>query len=145
MRTIIYIFAMFFCFISSAFALIENTNKKVAATVTSEHVMNWSLALFIVLSLFFACIWIMRKMGAFPATNYSNMRVVGGVSLGVREKLVLVQVGEKQMILGVTPGRISNLLVLEGEEQLFKDKEPGQGNNNFSQKLKQLLAGSANE
>ena len=43
------------------------------------------------------------------------------------------------------PGRISNLLVLEGSEQLFKDKVAEQGENDFSLKLKQLLAGSANE
>jgi len=145
MRVIIYIVATFLCSISSAFALIESTNKKAVTAVTSDHVLNWSLGLFVVLSLFFACIWFMRKMGALPTANHSNMRVVSGVSLGVREKLVLVQVGEKQMVLGVTPGRISNLLVLEGSEQLFKDKVTEQGESDFSQKLKQLLAGSANE
>jgi len=139
------IFAIFTCSFSSAFALIETTDKKVATTVTSTHLLSWSVGLVFVLALFFACIWFMRKIGALPNSSDSNMRVVGGLSLGVREKLVLVQVGEKQLLLGVTPGRVSNLLVLEGTDQIFKEKIPESGEGEFSKKLKQLLAGPSNE
>lgn len=145
MKMLIHVFATYLCSIPSAFALIETTNHKVASTVTSGHVLNWAMGLVIVLSLFFACIWFMRKMGALPTTDNSNMRIVAGLSLGVREKLVLVQVGEKQLLLGVTPGKVSNLLVLEGSEQIYKEKVDTAGQGEFSQKLKQLLAGSNNE
>lgn len=73
------------------------------------------------------------------------MKVISALSLGMREKLILVQVGEKQLLLGVTPGRIDNLLVLEGEQQLFQQQSDKQSDGEFSKKLKQLIAGSTIE
>ncbi|MCK5122415.1 MAG: flagellar biosynthetic protein FliO [Methylococcales bacterium] len=114
-------------------------------TVSYGHILNWSLGLLVVLCLFFACVWFMRKMGVLSISPKQSMRVVTGLSLGVREKLVLVQVGDRQLVLGVTPGRIDNLLVLEGDDQLFLDKSGSEEKNEFSLKLKQVMAGTGNE
>jgi flagellar protein FliO/FliZ len=35
------------------------------------------------------------------------MRVIGGVALGTRERLVLVEVGETWLVIGVAPGQVS--------------------------------------
>jgi flagellar protein FliO/FliZ len=87
----------------------------------------------------------MRKMGNLSINSRENMKVISALSLGMREKLILVQVGEKQLLLGVTAGRIDNLLVLEGEQQLFQQQSDKQSDGEFSKKLKQLIAGSASE
>jgi len=54
----------------------------------------------------------------------------------------LLQAGKKQLILGVTPGRIETLLVLEGEDCLQKE-EPlytaDSMESGFAQKLAQML------
>ncbi len=136
---------VFLCSFSSAFAIVENDSKQVVKTVSYEHVLNWSLGLIMVLLIFFACVWFMRKMGALPINSKQSMRVIGGVSLGMREKLIVVQVGEKQLVLGVTPGRIDKLLLLEGNEQIFKAQSGTEGEGDFSSKLKQLMTGPANE
>lgn len=130
--------------VSSAYAAIDIDAKKPAKLVTYDHVLNWALGLMIVLALFFACIWLMRKVGALPENSKQKMRVIAGLSLGGRDRVVLVQVGEKQVMLGVSPGRVNNLLVLEGNEcitQESSDKPEGE----FSQKLKQVMTGSLNE
>ena len=137
--------AVFLCSISTVLAAVDVDSKKAGETVTYEHVLNWSLGLAVVLCLFFVCLWFMRKMGALPTSAKQNMKVISGLSLGMREKLILVQVGDKQLLLGVTSNRIDNLLVLEGDEQLFKDNPEGRADSEFSKKLKQLMAGSANE
>lgn len=142
MKAYIYSGALFLCSISTVFAAAKGDREQPVNTVSYEHVLNWSLGLVIVLCLFFASIWFMRKMGALPANSGQNLRVVGGLSLGMREKLVLVQVGEKQLVLGVTPGRIDNLLVLEGSEQLYQDKEDAQAGSEFSKLLKPLIKGN---
>ena len=136
---------VFLCSISTVFAAVDADGKKAGETVTYEHVLSWSLGLLVVLCLFFVCLWFMRKMGALPMSSKQNMKVISGLSLGMREKLVLVKVGDKQLLLGVTSNRIDNLLVLEGDEQLFQDNKEGQIESEFSKKLKQLMAGSANE
>ncbi len=76
---------VFLCSFSSAFAIVENDSKQVVKTVSYEHVLNWSLGLIIVLLIFFACVWFMRKMGALPINSKQSMQVIGGVSLGMRE------------------------------------------------------------
>ena len=87
----------------------------------------------------------MRKTGALPTQTKDNMLVVGGLSLGMREKLVLVQLGKKQMVLAVTPGKIDNLLVLEGEDQLNQEKLAASAKSDFSNKLKQMMTGTLSE
>ncbi len=136
---------VFLCSFSSAFAIVENDSKQVVKTVSYEHVLNWSLGLIIVLLIFFVCVWFMRKMGALPLNSKQSMRVIGGVSVGMREKLIVVQVGEKQLVLGVTPGRIDKLLMLEGNEQLFKAQSGSEDEGDFASKLKQIMTGPANE
>lgn len=131
---------------SSVFAAVDIESKKVVSPVSYSQIMNWGLGLIVVLSIFFACVWFMRKTGALPAQTKDNMQVVGGLSLGMREKLVLVQVGKKQMVLAVTPGKIDNLLVLEGEDQLNQEKlVDSTAKGDFSNKLKQMMTGTLSE
>jgi len=125
---------------STVFSAVDNAVKKPVSSVSYTHVLSWTLGLIVVLCLFFACIWLMKKMGALPVNANQSMRVLNGLSLGMREKLVLVQVGEKQLLLAVTPGRVENLLLLEGEDKLFqqlKDETAGDG---FSVKFKQFMS-----
>jgi len=70
------------------------------------------------------------------------MRIVGGLSLGMREKVILLQVGKKQLILGVTPGRIDALHVLEGEDCLNSNEPPSIGKDSgFAAIVKQAMKG----
>jgi len=131
---------VFICSTTVVFSAIEQ--KQTVSTVSTAHVLNWSFGLIIVLALFFVCIWFMKKMGALPVSSKQNMKVLSGLSLGMREKLVLVQVGEKQLVLGVTPGRVEKLLMLEGEDRLFQQDNTEE---DFSLKLKQIMSGKNNE
>ncbi len=132
-------------FLTSSVILAADEERKKIQTVSSEHVLNWALGLVVVLSLFFICVWIMRKMGGFAISSRENMRVISGLSLGAREKLILVQVGNKQLVLAVMPGKIEQLLVLEGDEQLLQNESEKRSNVKFSQQLSKFLKGSANE
>lgn len=75
-------------------------------------VLNLGLGLGLVLGLFLALAWLMRKLGTVPGGKGRLIRVVGGASLGARDRLVLVEVGQEQLLLGVSPGRIVNLHTL---------------------------------
>ena len=37
------------------------------------------------------------------------MKIVGGVALGPRERIVLLEVGEEWLVIGVVPGQIRTL------------------------------------
>jgi len=82
----------------------------------AESIALWSVGLLAVMGVFLLGFWgVLRKFG-----GAGRMRVAGGLSLGMWEKIVLLQVGKKQLILGVTPGRIQTLHVLEGDDGLIE-------------------------
>lgn len=116
--------------------------KQPAKTLSYVDVLQWILALLLVLALFGLFAWLLRKSGNLTLIGKNQLSVVTGLSLGVREKLVLVNVGEKQLLLGVTPGRIDKLLELEGESRIFKNQNPENNTVSFSKALQQILQGS---
>jgi len=83
-----------------------------------EDIALWSVSLLAVLGILLLGFWGFRKLSGVNAEGADKMRVAGGVSLGLWEKVVLLHVGRKQLVLGVTPGRIQTLHVLEGDDCL---------------------------
>ncbi|WP_455212790.1 flagellar biosynthetic protein FliO [Kaarinaea lacus] len=75
-------------------------------------VIQVTFGLFVVLLIIAAAAWFTRRFGHFQGTAGGAVRIVGGLHLGTRERLVVVQVGEEQLLLGVAPGRVSTLHVL---------------------------------
>ena len=119
----------------------DDVQKQTAKTITSTDISVWGIGLVIVLSIFFVCVWALRKLNASTANNAEKMRVVGGIPLGLREKVILLQVGKKQLILGITPGRIETLHVLEGDDCLIKEPNmTTETSNGFAQKLLQAIS-----
>ncbi|WP_020483678.1 flagellar biosynthetic protein FliO [Methylomonas sp. MK1] len=113
--------------------------RQTAKVVTSGDVAQWLLALLLVLALFFLSVWLLRKSGSLAFVGKSQLAVLAGLSLGMREKLVLVKVGEKQLLLGVSSGRIDKLLELEGDQRLFMNSAEGQETSVFAKKLLQVM------
>lgn len=70
------------------------------------------LGLLLVVGTILALAWLSRRLsGALPG-NGKFMKILAVLPLGTREKIVLVEVGGQQLILGVTPGQINTLQVL---------------------------------
>ncbi|MGZ8164947.1 MAG: flagellar biosynthetic protein FliO [Methylobacter sp.] len=119
--------------------------KPAVRAVSSGDMISWSMGLLIVLSIFFLCVWGVRKLTGVTVNGAEKMRIVGGLSLGMREKIILLQAGKKQLILGVTPGRIQTLHILEGDECLLKEEPLTLGRETgFAQKLRQVMKGHPN-
>jgi len=84
-----------------------------------EDTVLLAVCLSLAVGVFLLGCWGVRKLWGVNAGGAGNMRVVGGVSLGLWEKVVLLQIGNKQLILGLTPGRIHTLQALEGDDGLI--------------------------
>jgi flagellar protein FliO/FliZ len=115
--------------------------RPVGKIVSSADVLQWMLALLLVLAVFGALVWLLRKSGGLALINNRQLAIVAGLSLGMREKLVLVKVGEKQLLLGVSAGRIDKLLELEGEQRLFQNQVGQVEAGLFAKKLMQVMQG----
>ena len=114
--------------------------------MTTGDMLNWSIGMFIVLCIFFVLIWLMKKLNSGTVTGSGQLQVIGGLSLSMREKIVILKAGNKQLILGVSPGHIETLHVLEGEDCLATESgSQSSGKENlFANKLMQVMQGKNN-
>jgi len=72
-----------------------------------------TLSLLLVLAAVFAAAWLVRRLRGLGKFGSQVITVLADVGLGPKERAVLVQVGSKQLLLGVAPGRVSTLYVLD--------------------------------
>jgi len=70
-------------------------------------------SLLLVLALVVGLAWLARRLNGGRLAAGRNLRLVGGLSLGSRERIMVVEVGEVQLVLGVAPGRVQTLHVLD--------------------------------
>jgi flagellar protein FliO/FliZ len=95
------------------------------------------LGLLIVLALLMVFFWLMRRFSPAQSGAQGVVKVVGGVMLGAREKLVVVEVGETWLLLGVGGGQVNTLHTLPrppGHHAAAQDPISG-----FADKLKEIL------
>jgi flagellar protein FliO/FliZ len=71
--------------------------------------MQGLLGLAVVLGALFIFFWLLRRFSPGQTGAQGLVKVVGGVMLGTREKLVVVEVGDQWLLLGVGAGQVSHL------------------------------------
>jgi len=81
--------------------------------VAAGNLLQMTLGLAFVLVVIVLAAWMMRRFGGFHASSDGSMKIIGGLSVGTRERIILVEVGDTQLLLGVAPGRIEMLHQLE--------------------------------
>ncbi|MET0226598.1 MAG: flagellar biosynthetic protein FliO [Dokdonella sp.] len=69
-------------------------------------------SLIVVIAMILAAGWLLKRFPAAGRTG-GRVRTLESVAVGMKERVVLVQVGERQVLLGVAPGHVSTLMVLE--------------------------------
>lgn len=99
----------------------------------SGSLMQLLSGLILVVTLIFVLAWFVRRFTGLPGQNRA-LKVVASVPLGTREKLVLVQAGGKQLLLGVAPGRVN--LIESYDEPLIDQAAQG---GEFATRLQQVL------
>lgn len=108
-----------------------------AAPMTSsqDQLIQVCLALMAVLALIYALAWfVKRKQGVHGMGNLA-MKTVAVLPMGVKEKIILVEVGGKQILLGMTPSNINTLATFD--EPIISTQ--AQSSVSFAQKLKDIL------
>lgn len=68
-----------------------------------------SVSLLAVLAIIMICIWTLKKLGWQRGRSDRDLPVMASRSLGPRERVVVVQVQQQWLVLGVTPQQISLL------------------------------------
>ncbi len=100
---------------------------------------------FIILLIFFLA-WLFKKFGSGSLGLGGVIKVLAAMSLGGRDRIALISVGDKQMLLGISPGRIATLHVFEDQVEMPALNGKKMANNpnqsqDFATKLQGLLTG----
>ncbi|MBL4900001.1 MAG: flagellar biosynthetic protein FliO [Colwellia sp.] len=80
--------------------------------MANTDVGSMILSLLMVLALIFISALILKRFN-FTQKNTGQLKVIASLSLGVKERLIVVQVGEQQLVLGVTSQQITLIKSLE--------------------------------
>ncbi len=82
--------------------------------------LQMATGLVLVLLLIFGVAWFAKRFGRFQGVANDRLRLMGGVHLGNRERIIIVQAEDVRLVVGVSPGCIRTLHVLGADD--------GQGN-----------------
>jgi flagellar protein FliO/FliZ len=81
----------------------------VPAAVSTGGYLQMVVGLAIVLGLVGGAAWLLKRLSALPGTGAGLIRVIGAAAVGQRERVVLVEVGDTWLLLGVAPGQVRRL------------------------------------
>ena len=70
-------------------------------------------------------------------SNNGLINIISAISVGQRERIALIQVGEEQILIGLTQGRIDKLHTLKKPVEATQPSTVA--TSNFQQKFQQLL------
>ena len=120
-----------------ALAAVSGTAEATPAVSTAGSLLQVFIGLIAVLLLIAGAAWIAKRLGVSQIGSSSLLRVVSSASVGTRERVVVVEVGESWLVVGVAPGSVNALMTLP------KGEIPAQGTTalagNFASKLQHLI------
>ena len=117
-------------------ALLKSETQKIKPGVNSSDWLKAILGLIAVVSLIFAIAWFVKRFTGLAVSNQQQMRIVSAIPVGAKERIALIEVADKQILVGVTQHNINLLHSFE---------EPVVNNNDktavdFSSRLQAILS-----
>lgn len=135
---------LFLCVLSfSVLAAQPVVPAPISSPVSLGGMLQVLLGLALVLAAVAGSAWLLRRFSPGQIGGGGAVKVIGGVAVGPKERLVLVEIGETWLVLGVAPGQVNTLHTLtKPEGGSFASVMPsGGGEHGFSTWLKQAMQG----
>ncbi len=132
-----------FCFLPAAILhAAEKEQLPTTATRLNEplgagDVLQVFFALLFVLLLIGGAAWFFRRMSLGNFAGQGALRLLASVSVGQRERVVLVQAGETQLLLGVAQGNVRTLHVFD--QPVMSQNNSSSTTENFAERLAAVL------
>jgi len=91
----------------------EPPSRLIDSPLSAGNLLDTGVGLMIVLAIMLGLAWLVKRYVQVPGIGKGQVQIHGGVSLGAREKAVLLSVEGRRLLVGVAPGRVQTLLVLD--------------------------------
>lgn len=95
------------------------------------------IGLVAVLLLIAATAWVAKRFGVTRGGASKVLQVISSASVGARERVVVVEVGESWLVVGVAPGSVNALMTLPRGE--IQSTPASSLNTSFAAGLQQLI------
>lgn len=106
--------------------------------VSSGSIVQIIFSLLLVLAAILLVAWLLKRMNVAQQGTGNMLKVLGGVAIGQRERVVLVEVNDTWLVVGVGPGQIRTLHTLPKSELPASDTAT-LPENNFNVWLKKFV------
>ncbi len=86
------------------------------ASTPTANLLQTLFALVAVLAVLAGLAWFLKRYGPRAGGGTANLRIVGSLNLGGRERLLVVEVGDQWIVVGASPGRVNALATMPRQE-----------------------------
>ena len=108
------------------------------ATEYGGSILQVVLSLILVVLLLFGSLYVLKKLSAPRGAASGLLGIIAGVAVGSRERVVVVEIADTWLVLGVAPGSVTALLQLP-RRTLPEVNETAHGGKDFAGWLKQVM------
>lgn len=133
------VIAAFSCLLFPLFCFAAETLPQPELQSPFSSALQMLLGLGIVLLAIASMAWLLKKFMPGQVAANGDLRVVSAVAVGAKERVVLVDVGETRLVLGVAPGHVIRLLEMPRPEQAVQT-QVATNSKPFVIKLKEVIA-----
>ena len=87
----------------------EPSTSNVPLADTSGYFLQLVSGLGLVLLSIAVLAWLLKRINRLPNRDLKNLELIASLSVGQRERVLIVRAGSTELVLGVAPGNISKL------------------------------------
>ena len=97
-----------------------------------------------VLLLIFAAAWLLRRLQQGQGGGRGHLRIISVLPLSAKERVVLMQAGEEQVLMGVSSAGIQHLHTLTkpvalNDPAMCETSQPATPSSSFAEQLKTMM------
>ena len=114
------------------------------AGLSAGNYLQAFFALALIVGLLLGTAWLARKISGERGFNQGGLKLVGGITLGPRERVVVVEVGDTWLVIGIVPGQIRTLHQLPKGAELPPGSKTASPDMPFAHLLKKMTERGGN-
>ena len=110
------IFAMHLAAAHAADVVRATTSTSAAAPTSPAGMLQVMVGLILVLGVLVVIAWGVKKAGVGKQAHGGAIKIVGGIHVGNRERIMVIEVADEWIVVGVTPTSITALSTMPRQE-----------------------------
>lgn len=94
-------------------AAVGSANSPAPTIGSGGHLLSVTLGLVAIIGLILALSWFVKRFTQGAMSGNAHIKMLSAMPLGTRERLLLIEVGDEQLLIGVTANAVNTLHVLK--------------------------------